>query len=95
MKRMMSMEEFAGSVCSCVKEKLPPELTGADVRAAFLDIGEGDAPMILLVMRPWNNVVTGFYLENWYQAYSAGDATVRSTVATVLNDRRLYCMPIG
>jgi len=94
MKGTMSMEEFAGSVCKCVKEHMPIELADVEVRAVFLDIGEGDAPMLLLVTRPWNNIATGFYLENWYQDYSAGHATVGTAAVAVLNDQRLYCMPI-
>lgn len=33
--------------------------------------------------------------ESWYQSYSKGDVAVRPTVATALNDRRMYRMPIG
>lgn len=95
MEKTMSMEEFAGAVCQGVKGKLPPELTGADVRTVFLDTGEENAPMLLLLIRPWNNIATGFYLESWYQDYAAGHATVRSAVAAIFNDRRLYCMPVG
>lgn len=91
MKETMSMEEFAERVCQCVEEALPPELKEADVYATRLDIGHGDTRMVLLVIRPWNGIVTGFCLDDWY----AGDMTVGSAAASIINDRRLYNVSIG
>lgn len=95
MERIKSMGEFVKSVCRCVKENLPPELKSTDVCATYLDTGEGGMRMLLLVMRPWNHITTGFYLDSWYQDYAAGSATVESVSAAILNDSRLYRMPIG
>lgn len=92
--KKMSIKEFAERVCQYVKEALPHELEGTDVRGARLDMGDGDTRMVLLIIRPWNRIVTGFCLNDWYKDYAAGNAAVESAAAAIINDRRLYNMSI-
>lgn len=86
----MSAAKFDQQVCQYVRAALPHELEGTDVYAVRLNMGEGDAHMILLVIRPWNGNATGFCLDDWYQSYADGNATAESAAAAIINDRRLY-----
>lgn len=91
----MDIKEFSEHVRKYVKEALPDELAEADVCVTNLDTGESTARVILLVIRPWNDTATGFYLDQWYANYSAGDATAESAAAAIINDRRLYNTSVG
>lgn len=86
----MSIKEFGERVCQYVREALPHELEGTDVRIARLDMGDGVTHMVLLVIRPWNGIVTGFCLEDRYKRYASGTTAVESAAAAIINDRRLY-----
>lgn len=90
MSGILSIMEFSEEVRRYVKEALPQELAGAEIRAASLDMWEDGARMALLVIRPWNGVTTGFCLDRWYKGYSDGEATAESAAAAIINDRRLY-----
>lgn len=93
MKKNKSLEEFAENVCQYVRNALPEELSEAEVHTASLDIW--DKPrMVLLIVRPQNGITTGFCLDRHYENYSNGNATVESSAAAIINDRRLYRLPI-
>lgn len=81
-------KEFAEHVCQHVKEALPEELAGADVHAATLDLWADSPQTVLLVIRPWGGITTGFCLDRYYQK-----ETVEAAAASIINDRRLYVMP--
>ncbi len=93
MKKLMDQKEFAEKIALYVRNALPEELAEADVRAASLDLWAGGARMALLVIRPWNDTVTGFCLDGWYRKYSEGSAEAEDAAAAIINDRRLYSMP--
>lgn len=95
MKKIMGLEEFTENVRQYVKNALPEELSEADVHTARLDIWNGNARMILMVTRPHNGVTTGFCLDRHYKNYSSGNATAESVAAAIINDRRLYNIPIA
>lgn len=90
MEKILNMEEFAERVCQSVKGHLPYELDEAEVYVTCVDTGEDRVRVLLVVFRPWHDISTGFYLENWYKDYSAGMATVESVTAAIINDDRLY-----
>lgn len=90
MNRILSIMEFSEEVRRYVKEALPQELAGAEVRVTSLDMWEGGARMALLVIRPWNGVTTGFCLDRWYKGCSDGETAAASAAAAIINDRRLY-----
>lgn len=93
MNETINKEEFAENVCRYVRDALPEELSEATVCAASLDIW--DKPrMVLLIVRPQNGITTGFCLDKHYENYSNGNATVESTAAAIINDRRLYRLPL-
>lgn len=94
MEKIKSLEEFAKSICQYVKNALPEELSEAEVHTASLDIWNGSAHTVLLVMRPYNGVTTGFCLDRHYENYSNGNTTIESSAAAIINDRRLYNIPI-
>jgi len=81
-------KEFAEHVCQFVKEALPEELDGAEVRAATLDLWVDSPRTVLLVIRPWNGVTAGFCLDRHYQK-----ETAEAVAASIINDRRLYSVP--
>lgn len=91
--KLMSKKKFAERVCAYVKKALPHELAEAEVRTARLDLWTDHARIALLVIRPWDGITTGFCLEQQYEDYSNGRATVESAAAAIIGDRRLYCMP--
>lgn len=95
MSKTNSKEQFAENVLQYVREALPKELAGIKIHTANLDLWDGDAQMVLLVIRPWSGTVTGFCMDRWYKAYLDGKETAETTAAAVINDRRLYCMPQG
>lgn len=86
----MNAKGFEEQVCQYVRNALPQELKDVEVYVTKLDIGEGHTRMVLLVIRPWDHTATGFDLDAQYKRYVAGDATVESIVAPIINDRRLY-----
>lgn len=93
MEKNKNLKEFAKNVCQYVRDALPEELSEANVRATSLDIW--DKPrMVLLIVRPQNGITTGFCLDKHYENYSNGNATVESTAAAIINDRRLYRLPL-
>lgn len=59
----LSIEKFGEQVCKYVKSGLPSELETAEVCIARLDMGDGDTRTALLVIRPWSEDATGFYLD--------------------------------
>lgn len=94
MKKRMSKYEFAEKVAQYVKNALPEELSGAEVRIAEPDLWADGPHTSLLIIRPWNGTTTGFMLDKWYQKYMNGDITAESAAAAVINNRRLYSMPL-
>lgn len=90
----MSRYEFAEKVAQYVRNALPEELDGAEVRIAEPDLWADGPHTSLLVIRPWNGTATGFMLDKWYQKYMDGDTAAESAAAAVINDRRLYAMPL-
>ncbi len=95
MSKTMSQEQFIEKVLQYVRKALPEELAEVKIRAVNLDLWDGDARMVLLVMRPWSGTVTGFCMDRWYKAYLDEKETAETTAAAVINERRLYCMPQG
>lgn len=94
MNETMSKKEFAEHICQHVRKALPEELKEAEVRATSLDLWAGDPRMVLLIVRPWDGVTTGFCLDKWYK--DCPDVQITEAVAaSIINDRRLYCMPHG
>ena len=94
MKKRMSKYEFAEKVAQYVKNALPEELSGAEVRIAEPDLWADGPHTSLLIIRPWNGTTTGFMLDKWYQKYMDGDAAAESAAAAIINNRRLYSMPL-
>lgn len=94
MKKRMSKYEFAEKVAQYVKNALPKELGGAEVRIAEPDLWADGPHTSLLIIRPWNGTTTGFMLDKWYQKYMDGDIAAESAAAAVINNRRLYSMPL-
>lgn len=88
----LSIREFEEQVCRYVRNALPHELEGTYVCVTRLEICEEDTCIALLVIRPWSGMVTGFCLNDKYKEYADGNATVESTAAAIINDRRLYSM---
>lgn len=93
MNKPISIDEFATQVCSIVKDALPEELSKAEVCAQKLKIWAGEARTVLLVIRPWDSITTGFCLDRHYKEYYDGNATVESAAAAIINDRWLYSIP--
>ena len=91
MKKRMSKYEFAEKVAQYVKNALPEELSGAEVRIAEPDLWADGPHTSLLIIRPWNGTTTGFMLDKWYQKYMDGDAAAEP--ANLYNPR-LYSMPL-
>lgn len=89
----ISKKKFAERICAYVKDALPHELAEAEVCTARLDLWSGHPRIALLVIRPWNDITTGFCLERQYEEYTSGKATVVSAAAAIINDRRLYFTP--
>lgn len=90
MKTIKNLDEFAEDVCRYVKNALPEELSGTEVCTGYLKLWDGDARMVLLIIRPHNGVTTGFCLDRHYKNYSSGNTTAESAAAAIINDRRLY-----
>lgn len=86
-------KEFAEHVCQHVKEALPEELAGADVRAATLNLWADGPRTVLLVIRPWDGVTTGFCIDRYYNGGLDSRDTEVDAAAAIINDRRLYSMP--
>lgn len=86
----MSIKEFGERVCQYVRKALPHELEGTDVHIARLNMWDGVTYMALLIIHPWNGIVTGFCLNDWYKRYASGTTTVESAAAAIINNRRLY-----
>ena len=93
MSKTTSIDEFATQVCAIVKDALPEELSNAEVCAQKLNIWAGEARTVLLVIRPWDGITTGFCLDRHYKEYYDGNATVESVAAAIINDRWLYSIP--
>lgn len=94
MKKRMNKNEFAEKVAQYVKNALPEELSGAEVRIAEPDLWADGPHTSLLIIRPWNGTTTGFMLDKWYQKYMDGDIAAESAAAAIINNRRLYSMPL-
>ena len=92
MNETMSKKEFAEHICQYVRKALPEELAEAEVRATSLDLWADDPRMVLLIVRPWNGITTGFCLDKWYKDCPNAQIT-EAVAASIINDRRLYCMP--
>lgn len=93
MSKIISTDEFTEQVRTRVKNALPEELSGADVRIESLNLWDGKARAVLLIIRPWSGVTTGFCLDSHIKSYYDGNATSESAAAAIINDRRLYSIP--
>ncbi len=93
MNETISKEQFAEKVLQYVREALPEELAGVKIRSASVDLWDGGSRTVLLVIRPWTDIITGFCLDRWYRAYLDEKKTVENAAAAIINDSRLYHMP--
>ena len=87
------MKEFAEKTAAYVRNALPAELAGAQVRTASPDLWADGPHEVLLVIRPWINAAAGFRLDGWHAKYRDGSVSVEDAAAAIINDRRLYVMP--
>lgn len=93
MEKHMDLKEFAEKTAAYVRNALPAELAGAQVRTASPDLWADGPHEVLLVIRPWINYAAGFRLDGWHAKYRDGCASVEDAAAAIINDRRLYVMP--
>lgn len=93
MDKLTNQKQFAKTVAEYVQNALPSELSEAVVRVEMLNLWTDGARIVLLIIRPWNGITTGFCLDTWYQKYANGNAAPHDAAAAIINDRRLYVMP--
>lgn len=93
MEKHMNLKEFAEKTAAYVRNALPAELAGAQVRTASPDLWADGPHEVLLVIRPWINAAAGFRLDGWHAKYMDGSVSVEDAAAAIINDRRLYVMP--
>ena len=93
MEKHMDLKEFAEKTAAYVRNALPAELAGAQVRTASPDLWADGPHEVLLVIRPWINAHAGFRLDGWHAKYRDGSVSVEDAAAAIINDRRLYVIP--
>ena len=59
MNETISKEQFAEKVLQYVREALPEELAGVKIRSASVDLWDGGSRTVLLVIRPWTDIIQG------------------------------------